>query len=125
MYGGLTYPARFVILSRVVPLFFPASSIKGKEMDAPRSCKCGGELSSAELEVRSGIRHTCAFACDDCGATLAVYNVFEAFGISGEPDLEVWLNEWTEGGGAEETLAAFLRQAFKERRRKTTFSAGA
>ncbi|MBI2888818.1 MAG: hypothetical protein HYY60_03090 [Parcubacteria group bacterium] len=91
-------------------------------MDAPKNCKCGKELLSAEVEVRSGIPHKQAFACADCGATLAVYDIYDVFGISGEPDLAVWLDEWSEGGGAGESLAAFLGRALEERRKKTVFS---
>ena len=94
-------------------------------MDAPRSCKCGKELLPAEIEVRSGLLPKEVFGCVECGATLAVFSVFDVFGIEREPDLAVWLDEWSEEGGAGETLSVFLRRALDERRKKTEFSSAA
>lgn len=85
-------------------------------MEAPRACKCGKELSSAESQLRSGIVPKATFGCADCGATLGI------FAVDGGPDLEVWLDEWSEKRGAGEPLSVFLKRELAERNKRTVFS---
>lgn len=85
-------------------------------MEAPRACKCGKELLPAETSIRSGIPPKATFGCADCGATLGV------FAVDGGPDLEVWLDEWSEEGGKDEPLSVFLKRELAERNRKSVFS---
>lgn len=59
-------------------------------MDAKtKKCRCGAELEKAELQVFSDIVPREAFSCVACGDTLAVFTV------RGNPDLEVWLKDWS------------------------------
>lgn len=79
-------------------------------MDAEtRKCRCGAELEKAELQVFSILTPRESFSCVACGDALAVFTVIDT--VIEQPDLEVWLKDWSMA----EPFSEFVTRKLAER----------